>query len=69
MNEREIVLNILMEVLERGRYSHIVLGEMLGKYQDLDKKKLLQMNQTRIRPPFSSVKASVFSLLRLKHLQ
>ncbi len=39
MNEREIVLDILMEVLEEGKYSHIVLREVLNKYQYTDKKK------------------------------
>lgn len=38
INERELVLGILMEVLEQGRYSHIVLREVLGKYQFLEKK-------------------------------
>lgn len=38
VNERELVLGILMEVTEKGRYSHIVLREVLGKYQYLDKK-------------------------------
>lgn len=39
MNEREIVLDILMEVIEGGKYSHIVLREVLEKYQYADKKK------------------------------
>ncbi len=39
LNEREIVLDILMEVLEEGKYSHIVLREVLDKYQYTDKKK------------------------------
>lgn len=38
INERELVLGILLEVLEQGRYSHIVLREVLGKYQYLEKK-------------------------------
>lgn len=38
INERELVLGILMEVTEKGQYSHIVLREVLGKYQYLDKK-------------------------------
>ena len=33
INERELVLGILMEVTEKGQYSHIVLREVLGKYQ------------------------------------
>lgn len=39
MNEREIILDILMEVIENGKYSHIVLREVLDKYQFVDKKK------------------------------
>ncbi len=39
MNEREIILDILMEVIEGGKYSHIVLREVLDKYQFVDKKK------------------------------
>lgn len=38
VNERELVLGILMEVTEKGQYSHIVLREVLGKYQYLEKK-------------------------------
>ena len=38
VNERELVLGILMEVTEKGQYSHIVLREVLDKYQYLDKK-------------------------------
>ncbi len=38
VNERELVLGILMEVTEKGQYSHIVLREVLEKYQYLDKK-------------------------------
>ena len=37
INERELVLGILMEVVEGQRYSHIVLREVLGKYQYLAK--------------------------------
>lgn len=36
-DSREIVLDILLEVLERGSYSHIVLFEALSKYQYLEK--------------------------------
>lgn len=35
---REIILEILLEVLEHGRYSHIVLGQALEKYQYMEKK-------------------------------
>lgn len=38
VNERELVLGILMDVTEKGQYSHLVLREVLGKYQYLDKK-------------------------------
>lgn len=38
ISERELVLGILMEVTEHGRYSHHVLRDVLGKYQYLDKK-------------------------------
>ncbi len=39
MNERELILDILLEVMEQGKYSHIVLREVLDKYQFADKKK------------------------------
>ena len=38
VSERELVLAILIEVLEEGKYSHIVLRDVLSKYQYLDKK-------------------------------
>ncbi len=38
VNEREIVLAILMEVTENGRYSHIMLRDVLAKYQYLEKR-------------------------------
>ena len=38
VSERELVLAILLEVLEEGKYSHIVLRDVLSKYQYLDKK-------------------------------
>lgn len=34
---REIVLDILLEVLEKDRFVHDVLGEALAKYQYLEK--------------------------------
>lgn len=37
MNVREIVLDILLEITERGRYSHVVLSQALSKYQYLEK--------------------------------
>lgn len=36
-DSREIALDILMEILERGNYSHLVLHQALNKYQYLDK--------------------------------
>lgn len=36
-DSREIALDILMEILERGSYSHVVLRQALEKYQYLEK--------------------------------
>ena len=38
INEREIVLEILMEITENGAYSHKILGDVLSKYQYLEKR-------------------------------
>ena len=38
VNEREIVLAVLMEVTENGMYSHVILRDVLAKYQYLEKK-------------------------------
>lgn len=38
-NEREVVLDILLEVIEEGKFSHLVLRDVLDKYQFVDKKK------------------------------
>ncbi len=38
INEREIVLEVLLEITEHGMYSHIVLADVLNKYQYLEKK-------------------------------
>ena len=38
VSEREIVLAVLTEVLEDGRFSHVVLRSVLEKYQYLQKK-------------------------------
>ena len=35
VNERELVLAVLMEVTENGQFSHIVLRDVLSKYQYL----------------------------------
>ena len=37
INSREIALDILLEVLEKGSYSHLVLRQALTKYQYLEK--------------------------------
>ena len=37
LENREIVLDILLEVLERGGFVHVVLNQALAKYQYLDK--------------------------------
>lgn len=34
---REIILDILLEVLEKGKYSHVILSQALSKYQYLEK--------------------------------
>ena len=36
-NQREIVVAILDEILEQGKYSHLVLKATLDKYQYLSK--------------------------------
>ena len=41
LENREIVLDVLMEVLERGSFIHLVLGQALKKYQYLDKADML----------------------------
>lgn len=38
VNTREIVLDMLMEICEKGTFSHIVLRQTLRKYQYLDKR-------------------------------
>lgn len=38
VNSRELVLDILIEVMEKEKYSHLVLRDVLGKYQYLEKK-------------------------------
>ena len=35
MNERELILEMLMEILERGTYSHLVIRNVLNKYDYL----------------------------------
>ena len=36
-NIREIVLDILLEVMEKGNYSHLILSQALEKYRYLEK--------------------------------
>lgn len=36
-NSREIVLDILLEIIEGGKFSHTVINNILNKYQHLDK--------------------------------
>ncbi|MBQ9699468.1 MAG: 16S rRNA (cytosine(967)-C(5))-methyltransferase RsmB [Lachnospiraceae bacterium] len=38
VNTREIILDILIEICEKGAYSHVVLRQSLRKYQYLDKR-------------------------------
>ena len=38
INEREVILEILMEITENGAYSHKILGDVLSKYQYLEKR-------------------------------
>ena len=40
-NEREIALDILIEVLEKGSFSHVVLNQALSKYQYLPSRSVL----------------------------
>ena len=49
VNERELVLDILMEVSEKGMYSHIVLREVLSKYQYMDKKERAFITRVKVR--------------------
>lgn len=45
-DSREIILDILMEILEKGVYSHLVLGQALSKYQYLDKQERAFISRT-----------------------
>ena len=38
VNEREIVLEVLLEITENGQFSHIILRDVLAKYQYLEKR-------------------------------
>ena len=35
INEREVVLEILMEITENGAYSHKILGDVLSKISNI----------------------------------
>ena len=37
VNTRELILGILLEVVENGNYSHLVIRSVLDKYQYLEK--------------------------------
>ncbi len=43
---REIILDVLMEILERDGYSHIILRQALNKYQYLDKSERAFISRT-----------------------
>ena len=38
VNLREVILGVLMEITEEGAYSHVVLRDVLDKYQYLPKR-------------------------------
>ena len=79
VSERELVLAILLEVLEEGKYSHIVLNDVLSKYQYLDKKERAfitrvtegtlehMMELDYILNQFSKVKVKKKGLSRIKY--
>lgn len=46
INSRELALDILMEILEKGSYSHIVLRQALDKYQFLEKQERAFITRT-----------------------
>lgn len=45
-DSREIILDILLEILERGGYSHVILRQALNKYQYLDKSERAFISRT-----------------------
>ncbi len=53
VNTRELILEILLEVTERGQYSHLVIRSVLEKYQYLDKRERAFLREWR-RAPFSA---------------
>ena len=50
INLREIILGALMDIVEEEQYSHIVLKDVLEKYQYLDKRDRAFME--RFQPDF-----------------
>lgn len=46
VNTRELILEILLEVTERGQYSHLVIRSVLEKYQYLDKRGACLFNES-----------------------
>lgn len=46
INLREIVLSTLIEILEEEKYSHVVLREVLEKYQYLEKRERSFISRT-----------------------
>lgn len=46
INSRELTLDILMEILEKGSYSHMVLRQALDKYQFLGKQERAWITRT-----------------------
>lgn len=46
VNTRELILGVLMEITEEGKYSHLVLGSVLEKYQYLDKRERAFLTRT-----------------------
>lgn len=45
LNSREIVLDMLLEILEEGKFSHTVLNQTLNKYQHLEKQERAFINR------------------------
>ena len=46
INTREIMVECLTEILERGAYSHLVLQKVLTKYQYLEKRQRAFLTRT-----------------------
>lgn len=46
VNEREIVLEVLLEITENGQFSHIILRDVLAKYQYLEKRERAFITRT-----------------------